>query len=306
MEDIKQKTTYESSLKSQDTEEYLDLVFYRPLGYRWALLFAKLGIVPNAVTIASIFIGVAAAVMFYFDNITYNVIGILLLIWANSFDSADGQLARMTGNFSRMGRILDGMSGDIWFIAIYLSVCLRLMNSEWGISIFFIAAIAGYFHARQASIADYYRNFHLFFLKGIAGSELEDSEQLKQKYRELTWRKDAIYKLFMVFYINYTQGQESLTPYMQNLRFMIRKRYGDNLPAWIKIQFREMSMPLMKYTNILSFNTRVIVLFITIVTNTIWIYFLFELTILNLILIYMLIRHERICQYFIDKISIEN
>jgi len=49
----------------------------------------------------------------------------LLLVWANSFDSADGQLARMTKQYSPLGRILDGMSGDIWFITIYLCICLR-------------------------------------------------------------------------------------------------------------------------------------------------------------------------------------
>ncbi|KAA6313076.1 hypothetical protein EZS27_036094, partial [termite gut metagenome] len=48
----------------------------------------------------------------------------------------------------------------------------------------------------------------------------------------------------------------------------------------------------MKYTNILSFNTRVIVLFIGIFIGQPWIYFVFELTVLNGILVYMIIRHE--------------
>ena len=74
----------EASLKSMDTEEFIDIHFYRPIGYRWALLFQKLGVHPNVVTIASIFIGVAAGVMFYFDNLKLNIIGMLLLIWANS------------------------------------------------------------------------------------------------------------------------------------------------------------------------------------------------------------------------------
>ena len=63
-----ERVPLEATLKSMDTEETIDLWFYRPIGYRWALLFQKLGITPNVVTIASIFIGIAAGVLFYFDD----------------------------------------------------------------------------------------------------------------------------------------------------------------------------------------------------------------------------------------------
>ena len=32
---------YKASLKSMDTEEHIDLWFYRPLGFAWAKLFAR-------------------------------------------------------------------------------------------------------------------------------------------------------------------------------------------------------------------------------------------------------------------------
>ena len=69
------KASYKDTLKSMDTEETIDLCFYRPIGYMWAVLCAKLGIKPNAITIASIFIGVAAGVMFYFDDLWLNIVG---------------------------------------------------------------------------------------------------------------------------------------------------------------------------------------------------------------------------------------
>ena len=46
------------------------------------------GVFPQAITIASIFLGVGAGIAFYFNNIWINVAGMLLLMWANSFDSA--------------------------------------------------------------------------------------------------------------------------------------------------------------------------------------------------------------------------
>ena len=111
---------YRKSLKSMDTEEHIDLAFYRPIGFMWARLAARVGVTPNAITIASIFLGVGAGILFYYPQLWINVIGMLLLVWANSFDSADGQLARLTKQYSRLGRILDGLSGDFWFAAIYI------------------------------------------------------------------------------------------------------------------------------------------------------------------------------------------
>lgn len=56
MSDKKEKKSgFKDSLKSMDTEETFDLIFYRPIGYMWALLAKKLGVTPNAITIASIF-----------------------------------------------------------------------------------------------------------------------------------------------------------------------------------------------------------------------------------------------------------
>lgn len=92
-----EKKGLEASFKSMDTEEFLDIHFNRPIGYVWALFFQRLGVHPNVVTILSIILGVAAGVMFYYPDMKHTVIGILLLMWANHYDSCDGQLARMTG-----------------------------------------------------------------------------------------------------------------------------------------------------------------------------------------------------------------
>jgi len=286
-----EKPSLESTLKSADTEEPIDLIFYRPIGYRWALLFQKMGVHPNTVTIASIFLGVAAGVFFYFDHIYYNVAGMLLLVWANSYDSADGQLARMTGQKSRLGRILDGLAGDFWFVSIYAAICLRLMP-EWSYWIWVLAAVAGYSHSKQAAMADYYRNVHLFFLKGEAGSELDSSRQQQALYESLPWKGNVLMKIYHFGYGRYTAAQEKWSSWFQRFFNLVHEKYGNQIPPELAAEFRKASKPLMKYTNILSFNTRVIVLFISLFLNLPWIYFIFELTILNGLLIYMICKHE--------------
>ena len=260
----------------------------------------------NVITVAAIFIGLGAAVAFYFNSLPVNLVGILLLIWANSFDSADGQLARMTGQYSRLGRILDGLCGDIWFAAIYIAIILR----EIATSPFFaahswviitLALVTAVCHARQAAMADYYRQIHLFIIKGEDGSELESSATLRRRLAETTgfWKR-----LTLKAYILYTASQEATTPQLQRLRRLIAARYPDgHLPDKLRDNFRRLSLPLMKYTNILSFNWRTIVLFASLLAGQPWIYFAVELTVFNVILIYMVRRHEKICRAMTDNIE---
>ena len=301
---------YRQTLKSMDTEEWFDLIFYRRLGYMWALLAKRLHISPNSITIASIFIGIGAGVMFYFNNFWNNLIGMFLLIWANSFDSADGQLARMTGQYSRLGRILDGVSGDVWFACIYIAICLRenvtsdfFSAHHWVIWV--VAVVTGICHATQSAMADYYRQFHLYFVKGENGSELEESAQkLWDSFHQLSWKKNFFRKLVLMFYCNYTSGQEKRTPAMQAFRKALRTRFPGKIPERIRNEFRRKSLPLMKYTNILSFNVRSFALFAAILIFRMpWLYFAFELTVLNILLIYMMHRHEKICRGMLAEID---
>lgn len=309
MKDNKIKDGYKSTLKSMDTEETFDLIFYRPIGYMWALLAKRLGVTPNAITIASIFLGIGAGVCFYFNDLWINIAGVLLLIWADSFDSADGQLARMTKQYSRLGRILDGLSGDIWFFAIYVAICMREnVTSEFFSAhhwvIWVVAVVTGFCHAVQAAMADYYRQFHLYFLKGEDGSELERAANLWDKFHALSWKHNFMQKLVLMFYTNYTVGQEKRTPAMQRLRNALREKFGNKIPQSFRDDFRALSKPLMKYTNILSFNTRTFALFAAILIFRMpWLYFAFELTALNILLVYMMIRHERICKTMLNRLN---
>lgn len=299
----KNKKEWEASLKSMDTEEFLDIHFYRPVGYRWALLFRKLGIHPNVVTIASIFIGVAAGVMFYFPDLKLNLIGMLLLVWANSYDSADGQLARLTGQKTQWGRILDGFAGDLWFFSIYFFICLRL-TPQWGIWIWVLGAFAGLVcHSKQCALADYYRNIHLFFLKGKTGSELDNFAQQRALLHSLPWKGNFWWKLFLYFYGNYTRSQEAITPAFQRFMNLVKQKYGENIPQWLRDEFRTLSKPLMKYTNILTFNTRSIALFISLFMGMPWLYFVFEITVMNILFFYMRYRHERISRMLYQQLK---
>lgn len=296
------KIQYRASLKHPDVEEPIDLWFYRPVGFRVALLGRRFGWTPNQITIVSIFLGVGCGILCYPQDLWLNLLAIVLLILADIGDSADGQLARLTRQYSQLGRILDGAAGDFWFAAIYIAIALRL-TPEWGIWCWLMAIVTGICHAQQAAMADYYRQFHLFCVKGEQGSELDDANDVARQYAEAKFSDDPVLKVFLWFYRNYTKGQERLTPHFQKLRKRLREGSngskglnGSNVPEGFWQSLRQQSLPLMPIANALTFNCRAITLFIALMLGMPWLYWAAELTIFNALCIYMVCRHEAMCR----------
>lgn len=299
------KEMLQASMKSKDTEEWLDVYFTRPIGLVFAVFWNKLGVHPNAITILSIFLGVGAGFMFYHTDLWHNILGVVLLMLANFCDSTDGQMARLTGKKTLIGRMLDGFSGDLWFLAIYVALCLRMQeqfipgtNTQWGIGIWVLAFVAGVLcHSPQSSLADYYRQIHLFFLKGKEGSELDNYRQQRAVYESLPKEK-WLDRLFFYNYANYCKSQERRTPRFQEF-FKQYNASGSGergTRSEIAEQFIAGSRPLMKFTNILTFNVRAITIYATCLLNIPWLYFLVEIIVMSLLYIYMHHRHESLCQ----------
>ena len=296
-----------ASLKSKDTEEWLDVHFTRPIGLAFALLWHKLGVAPNYITVLSMFLGVAAGVMFYFTDFLHNLFGVMLLMLANFCDSTDGQLARLTNQKSMIGRCLDGFAGDVWFFAIYLAIVLRIWNQNmpgtsepWGFYGLALAAIAGIVsHMQQSSLSDYYRQIHLYFLKGDEGSELDTYEVQRAELEKLKGKEGVFWdRAFHSNYQNYCKSQEKRTPEFQKLRKTIETNFRtvEKMPKEWKEEFLKGSRPLMPMTNFLTFNSRAIFIYITCLLNIPCVYFLLEITLYNIIYIYMHKRHEELCE----------
>ena len=302
------KILYRESLKHPDVEEPIDLWFYRPVGFRVALLGRRLHWTPNQITIASIFLGVGCGILCYPQDLGLNLLAIVLLILADIGDSADGQLARLTRQYSQLGRILDGAAGDFWFAAIYIGIALRL-TPDWGIWCWLMAIVTGVCHAQQAAMADYYRQFHLLCVKGEGGSELDDASDVARQYAETSFARDPVLKVFLWFYRNYTKGQERLTPQFQKLRRRLRETMngskglnGSNGFEGFWQDMRKQSLPLMPIANALTFNCRAITLFIALMLGMPWLYWAAELTIFNVLALYMVCRHEQMCRKALEQL----
>ena len=329
---------YRATLKSAETEDWLDLHVIRPFCYYCAVFFAKFDIHPNTVTIWSMIVGAASAWFFaqgsfvYGDNahgdttlgLIYNIIAVVLLMIADVLDCTDGQLARMTGKKSRMGRILDGVAGFAWFIPIYHVMVYRfylhhdiefsllgiadtqqnvLIATAVVYALGLIAGIAGL--AGQQRLADYYIQVHLFFLKGEKGSELDNSMRQQEIYDQMTpethtWAE----RYFQKSYIDYTKKQEAVTPQFQRLMARLREKFGstDNIPQEVREEFRQKSLPVIFWNGLLTFNFRETWLFLFCLLDIPVAHFVFEIVFMGLLWKYVNHRHESFCKAMADRL----
>jgi hypothetical protein len=257
---------------------------------------------------------------FYYGGglgLVYNIIGIFLLMWGDIFDCTDGQLARMTGKKSRLGRILDGLAGFTWFFPIYVALVWRFyvhhdLEFQWlGIEnneqntliatgvVFVLALISGLWGLQgQQRLADYYIQVHLFFLKGEKGSELDNSVRQKEIYEEMPKETPFYERWFQKSYIEYTKKQENVTPEFQNLLATLREKYGslDNVPQEVRDEIHRESLPLMKWNGLLTFNFRESWLFLFCLFDFPVGNFLWEIVGMGLIYWYVNHRHESFCK----------
>lgn len=292
-----------NSIKSGDTEENIDIYFTRPLGLVLTLFYKALNIHPNVVTLIGIVIGMISAYFFYQSDLQSNIIAAVLITIANLHDSADGQLARLTGKKTLVGRMLDGFSADAIFFCIYWALVFRLYNTDmpllagyqWKWWAFILCLCAGIFgHVRQCNVSDYYRQIHLFFLKGKEGSELDTSEAQTPIVEEARKNKKWLDWAFFYNYRNYCRGQEKVTPEFQ--RFYKAYLAAEPKPEGLREEFLAGSRPLMKWTNFLTYNWRAIFLISSCLCDIPWLYPLAELTLFNIVRSYMRYKHEALCK----------
>lgn len=181
------------SIKSIDTEDKIDLYFFRPLGFVLAKLGGLLGLTPTQLTLLGMICGILSGFLFYQNELNeYLVLASVLFVLAGIFDSADGQLARLTQNFSRIGLVLDGVCDNIVFAAAYIG-CVLTILPLYGWKIWILAILAGVCHSAQSAILDFYNREYLYFGCGFtAGDYWNPSvEEAISKNSESKWEKMA-------------------------------------------------------------------------------------------------------------------
>ncbi len=293
------RASIESTYKARDAEGIVDLYFYRKIGFRLAQVGARLHLTPSAVTLIGGVFGILAGHLYFYRALLTNLVGMLMHVFANALDNADGQLARLTNQKSRYGRIFDSFVDHIIWLGIYIHLALRCRSdgAPPTIWLLMIAAIAS--HAVQAAMADHCRNAFLYFAEGQI--DFDSAAIALNEYRKRTWRGEPWQKFLYALYLNATREQEMLAPNTRRLREVADASGGDQID--LPMRYRSLVRPTFKWWGLLMTNTRMLLLFLLlIVRQPIW-FFWMELTAFNLLFIILARRQERISRSLVDLVA---
>lgn len=215
---------YKSSLKAIEVEEIFDLIVYRPLAFLFVKATYSVNITPDMVSVAALTIGSTAGIMFGFGGYTFLVIGAILYFTSNVLDCADGQIARLKKNGTKVGRIVDGFVDYIVSIFIFLGIGIGLAREHhwhevnlWGNSflqwdpvvyIWVTAILGGISSAVQAFYFDFYRNKFLEVVYGRAQNIIEEIKEYDDERQRLEENGSHGFQRFLItVYLKYSALQ---------------------------------------------------------------------------------------------------
>ncbi len=285
----------EATYKSREIEGFLDLHFYRKIGFQLARLFARSGFTPNGVTALGTLIGIAAGHLYFYRDLTTNVIGMCLHVFANAMDNADGQLARLTNRYSPSGRVLDAIGDNLVFASVYVHLCLRFVAEGGSHGVWLVALLAGLSHRWQSAVAEFYRDAYLRFAIGKSRA-LETPGDLRGQYEAVTWSAHFFEKLLLKLHFGYVTEQKMLCPALVRLEARARSFFADGVPQAFRERYRQMNRVMIRFFFLFRTNTRMLLLFVLLfLAQPVW-YFAVELTALNILLAVVAFRQNAICR----------
>jgi len=130
-------------------EDPSNLWLIHPLGRRLLPHAVAHGVSANAVSVAGLAIGTAAALSYArFDAWPFALLGLALSIAWLIADGLDGMVARATGTASPLGRALDGSCDHGVFALMYIATAIAVGTAGGWL----LAIAAGMAHAMQSSL----------------------------------------------------------------------------------------------------------------------------------------------------------
>lgn len=151
--------------ESAETDALMARMVDRRLSWRLSLRLARLGVMPNHVTLANTALGLGCAAMLASVNYWVRLAGAVLFLVSITLDGVDGELARLRMIESKLGARLDVLTDNLVHVAVFVGLmvgCYRVNHSS--VYFYLLAVLLGGFGACAVSVSRALR---------IAGDEVE-------------------------------------------------------------------------------------------------------------------------------------
>lgn len=292
--------------KCENINDPIDTHFVDYVAMVFSKLFIKLHVIPNAVTMLALISGVAGGVVLALNRgLGLDLVGVLLVFLSAVFDASDGQVARLTRHFSKLGRMLDGFSDASGYFTIYLACVIRLWDRpvfsgnplpHWLLIVFGVGTF--FLYVIQCQLPDYFKNLHMYMIDNSHGNELSRAKHILAGMKQLP--KGSFDRFAQFCYYNYTAAQEHRAPRTQKLLDAIELHGKSDA---VSDGFYETSRGLVKLTNLLTFNLRTIVLMLCMLLRLELIGMLFVWLVLEPIRIVLLLKYEKLARTLLPLVK---
>src|SRR5262249_45032869 len=262
--------------RTTEIEEITNLYFIHPLAGRLVPFFARLHITPNVVSVTGMLFGILAAFAYYrYADLRFAIIGFALMIAWHVLDGADGQLARFTHSHSYFGKVLDGISDNVTFLAVYtaLAIALSRKDGKW---IYALVALSAVCHAIQSASYEAQRQEYEYLGRGKKPQEPpppNSSERDGDGPRITRWLFDFLHRLFFTGLSFPVAG--ITRKFRETMAAALQDQPGR--ATLIRQRYREILSSQLRHWSILSANYRTLGIFISALFKAPEYYFGFEI-----------------------------
>jgi hypothetical protein len=208
---------YRSSLKSIDVEEILDLTIYRPLSFLLVKLIYPTNLTPNQLSVIAMFLGILAGIFYGLGTHQFIIFAAASFFMCNVLDCADGQLARLKKNGTRVGRIIDGLIDYVTSLATFIGIGIALNNNpEFGPIYWVLIAAGGVSRVFQNMYFDYYRNLYMAYVHHKV-DDIKRETEAYVKFRHEIGKTDGrlVVKSLVDIYVWYSKWQMRITKHVE-------------------------------------------------------------------------------------------
>ncbi|MBC7537342.1 MAG: CDP-alcohol phosphatidyltransferase family protein [Bacteriovorax sp.] len=298
---------FKSSIKSPDTEEKLDLVLYRPVGFLVAKVANFLTMTPTMVSLLGLYIGLVSS--YYYlrpHNNSALIWASFYLVLSGIFDSADGQLARISNQTTRIGIVLDGICDSIVTIAVY-AACIWPFFTSYGFYFVIVVCFALYLHSCQCAILDFYHREYLYFGYGKTDNDTYWNPGFDDGIRNIE-NSQGFEKFINKLRLTWIKKQQFLTSRTDYQRQTMRNYLLSNAPDEKKIFleiYRRHNLWLLPFWRLIGVNAHTVLIIIFMFYHRFDVYLItFDLVIFNLIILVVGIMQKKSDQKLFSELKL--
>ena len=269
-----------------ELEDWLNRFLYHPLSHHLALALRATPVTPNMVSVTSGLSIVAAAAAYTLMPFPQSVAAGLLfhLLW-HVLDGADGDLARLTGRTSPTGELIDGAADYLGHVLLYTALAFYAQGWCW-----VVTPLAAASRIVQANHVESVRRTYLWRAYGIPWLG-----QVKREREEVFQRRNPVTRLFDYVVSGYVALGALLSPRSEETDALLEA--AERIPER-QGRVRQIAGTLgrraLAFQDWLGPNRRTLLLGLSMAAGTPLWFFLFECTLLNLVLAASIARQRRV------------